>query len=66
MYDTNGTIGRDGDVGYERPISIKAVVGFGAAAVSTYAAVKYFGDGAVVAIGAATVGAIVTLFARQR
>jgi hypothetical protein len=66
VYDTNGTIGPNGDVGYERPISIKAVAGLAAASVATYAAVKLFGDMAVVALGAATVGAIVTMFLRKR
>lgn len=64
MRDTNGLITEDG--GYEKPISGKALGLFVVASVVVYAAVSHFGQTAIVAIGAATVGAIAGMFFLKR
>lgn len=50
----------------ERPITWKARILFAVAAVVVYAAVSHFGETAIVAIGAATVGAIAGMFFLKR
>lgn len=64
MRDTNGLITEDG--GYEKAISGKALGLFAVVSVVVYAAVSQFGQTAIVAIGAATVGAIAGMFILRR